>query len=71
MAGVPLNFTALAPVKPEPKILTVAPTMPPLGEKPLNDAVLITKTTLLVTVPTGVDIVIGPDVAPVGTTAVS
>jgi hypothetical protein len=68
---VPLKATLLVPVKLLPVIVTVAPTGPLVGLKPLIVGGLITvKLEPLVVLPPGVVTVIGPLVAPVGTVAV-
>jgi hypothetical protein len=68
---MPLNETALAPVRLEPVIVTVPPTGPLAGAK---DAMLGGTTTAklaaLVAVPPGVTTEIGPLVAPAGTVVV-
>lgn len=68
---VPLNFTAVAPVKRVPLMVTEAPADPLVG---LNDVivgpVVTVKLAELVAVPAGVVTEIFPVVAPVGTVAV-
>jgi hypothetical protein len=70
-AVVPLNATAVAPVKFVPVIVTVRPALPADGEK---DEIVGAGTTVkepeLVAVPPGVVTEIGPLVAPTGTVAV-
>jgi hypothetical protein len=70
-AAVPLNPTALAPVKLVPVITTLVPAGPPAGEKP---EIVGGRTTVnelaLVAVPPGVVTEMGPVVAPAGTAAV-
>jgi hypothetical protein len=72
LALVPLKRTAVAPVKFVPLIVTVVPTGPLVGEKPVMvGALAVTvKLLLLVAVPPGVLTLSGPDVAPLGTVAV-
>ncbi len=73
VAVVPLNFTAVAPVKPVPVITTEVPTGPLVG---LNDVIVgigdavTSKLVALVAVPPGVVTAMGPSVAPLGTVAV-
>jgi len=71
MAAVPLNLTAVAPVKTVPVSVTVAPTPPLVGVK-LVIVGTATKVKLeaLVAVPPGVVTVMVPEVVPVATTAV-
>lgn len=75
-AGMPLNFTALAPVKPIPLITTVAPVNPAVGVNPVTVGPPATvkfgvpRLTVLA-VPPAVITVIGPVVAPAGTVATS
>src|SRR5947199_5920748 len=70
-AVVPLNFTAVAPVKAVPVIVTLAPTAPLVGEKLVMDGGGITvKELALVPVPPAVVTLIVPVVAPLGTVAV-
>jgi len=75
-AVVPLNFTALAPVKPLPLIATVAPVKPAVGVKPVTAGPPTTvkfgvpRLTVLAA-PPAVITVIGPVVAPAGTVATS
>ena len=72
-ALVPLNLTAVTPVKLVPVRITEVPTAPLLGLKlVIVGATTVTvKLVLLVTVPPGVVTAIGPVVAPLGTRAVS
>jgi hypothetical protein len=71
VALVPLNLTALAFLKFVPVIVTDAPTLPLRGEKPeIVGAGMTVKLLGLVAVPAGVVTLIGPVVAPSGTTAV-
>src|SRR5437773_604107 len=66
LAEVPLNFTAVAPVKPEPLIVTLVPTAPLVGEKELMLGGTVTvKLVALVAVPPGVVTLIVTVVAPV------
>jgi hypothetical protein len=70
VALVPLNFTAVAPVKFVPLIVTAAPTSPLAGVKLAMVGGLITvKLPALVAVPPVVVTLIGPVVAPAGTVA--
>ena len=67
---VPLIFTAVAPVKPVPSIVTSVPTGPEAGENPLIEGGGITvKLSELVPVPPGVMTEICPVLAPAGTVA--
>src|SRR6185369_2092038 len=68
-ATVPLNFTALAPVKFNPVIETLAPAGPLAGENPSIRGATA-KLEPLVAVFNGVVTLIGPVVAPTGTVAV-
>jgi hypothetical protein len=71
LAAVPLKSTVLAPVKPLPAIVTLVPTGPLAGLKPLTAGGGATvKLVLLVPVPLGLVTSIGPLVAPGGTVAV-
>ena len=75
-AVVPLNATVFAAglaAKPVPEIVTLVPTGPLDGVKPLMVRVLgvTEKLVALVAVCPATDTRIGPDVAPVGTTAIS
>jgi hypothetical protein len=63
---VPLNFTAVAPLKFVPVIVTLAPTAPLVGVKPAMVGAAV-KLAALVAVPTGVVTLIGPLVVPAGT----
>jgi hypothetical protein len=70
LALMPLKETAVAPVKPVPKIITLVPIGPLGGEKPLIvGAPETVKLPVLIAVPPAVVTVIGPLVAPVGTLA--
>ena len=70
VAAVPLNATAVAPVKFVPLIVTLAPTNPLVGAKLVIVGGLNTvKLLALVAVPPGVVTLTGPVVAPVGTVA--
>ena len=72
VAFVPLKATAVAPVKLVPFTVTVLPTLPPFGEnEAIVGAVKTLKLLALVPVPAALVTLIVPDVAPVGTTAVS
>ncbi len=71
LAVVPLNFTALAPLKFAPVIVTLIPTAPLVGEKLLIDGGGTTvKLLALAAVPPEVVTLIVPVVAPLGTVAV-
>src|SRR6266480_1315455 len=71
LALVPLNSTALAPVKLVPLIVTLVPTGPLPGVKLVIVGGLITvKLPALLAVPPGVVTLIGPLVAPAGTVVV-
>ncbi len=74
-AETPLNFTDVAPVKFDPLMVTDVPTGPLLGEKEVivgaDAAVVTVKFVALVAVPSGVDTLIFPVMAPVGTVAVT
>jgi hypothetical protein len=70
-ALAPANLTAVAPVKPEPPIVTLVPTGPLVGLNPLIvGAGTTVKLALLVAVPPGAVTVIFPLDAPEGTVAV-
>ena len=71
LALVPLNVTAVAPVKAVPVIVTLLPTGPLVGVKlVIVGALAVTvKLLLLVAVPPGVVTLSGPLVAPLGTVA--
>src|SRR5207248_2551462 len=70
LALVPLNATALAPVKPVPLIVTLVPTGPLVGEKlAIVGALTTVNEPALVAVPPGVVTLSGPEVAPAGTVA--
>ena len=71
LALVPLNVTAVAPVKAVPLIVTLLPTGPLAGVKlVIVGALAVTvKLLLLVAVPPGVVTLSGPPVAPLGTVA--
>jgi hypothetical protein len=64
----PLNFTAVAPVKFVPLIVTIVPTAPLVGAK-LVIVGATTKLVALVAVPPGVVTLRGPVVAVAGTVA--
>jgi len=67
----PLNVTEAAPVSPVPVIVTVMPVGPAAGVNAVITGGGMTVNALLdVTVPPGVTMVIGPDVAPAGTVVV-
>src|SRR5439155_364172 len=69
-ALVPLNVTAVVPVKAVPLIVTVLPTAPLVGVKLVSVGAGITvKAVALVAVPPGVVTLIWPLVAPLGTVA--
>ena len=70
-AAVPLNVTAVAPVKFVPLIVTLVPTGPLVGAKLVIVGALAptVKLLALVAVPPGVVTVSGPVVAPAGTVA--
>ena len=69
-ALVPLNVTAVAPVKAVPLIVTVLPTGPLVGVKlVIVGAGITVKAAALVAVPPGVLTLIWPLVAPLGTVA--
>src|SRR6266480_1578688 len=71
LALVPLNSTALAPVKLVPLIVTLAPTGPLLGVKlEIVGGLMTVKLAALLAVPSEVVTLIGPLVAPAGTVAV-
>ncbi len=71
MALVPLNVTAVAPVRFVPVITTLVPTGPLVGLKlVIVGAPITVKLLALVAVPPGVVAAIGPVVAPEGTVAV-
>ena len=68
---MPLNLTAVAPVRLVPVITTAVPTKPLLGLKPVMVGAGITvKLLLVVAVPPAVVTAMVPVVAPVGTVAV-
>src|SRR5438876_353704 len=71
LALVPLNITAVAPVKAVPLIVTLVPTGPLVGVKlVIVEALAVTAKLLeLVAVPPGVVTLSGPLVAPLGTVA--
>ena len=70
VALAPLNATAVVPVKLVPLMLTLVPTGPLGGVKPVIAGGLITvKLTALMAVPPAVVTLIFPVVAPVGTVA--
>ena len=68
-AALPLNLTAVAPVKLAPVIVTTVPTGPLVGEKLVIRGPTV-KLPALVAVPPGVVTLIVPDVAPEGTVVV-
>ncbi len=70
LAETPSNCTSVAPARPEPVTVTLVPSGPLVGEKP----VILGRTRMvnevaLVAVPAGVVTEIGPLVAPLGTVA--
>src|SRR5438067_2131073 len=68
--ATPLNFTEVVPVKLSPLMVTMLPTAPLVGVKLLIVGGLITvKSSVLVSLASGVDTEIFPVVAPTGTTA--
>jgi len=70
VALTPLNVTAVAPVKFVPLIVTLVPTAPLVGVKPVIVGGFTTvKLVALVAVPPGVVTLRGPVVAPAGTVA--
>ena len=71
VAALPLNATALAPVKFVPVIVTLVPTGPLAGVKLVivGALALTVKLAELVAVPPGVVTLTGPVVAPAGTVA--
>ena len=71
-AAVPLNFTAVAPVRLLPVMVTLAPTCPLVGvnDVSVGAGLATVKLALLVAVPPGVVRLIGPLEAPAGTVAV-
>lgn len=70
VAATPLNVTAVAAVKLAPEIVTLVPGAPLVGVNPAIRGLTV-KLTGLVAVPADVVTVMGPDVAPEGTVAVS
>jgi hypothetical protein len=68
--GVPLNLTAVAPVKFVPEMTTPTPTRPLAGVNDVIVAEVTTKLVALVAVAAGVVTVIVPELAPTGTVAV-
>jgi hypothetical protein len=73
LADVVPSLTEVAPVKPEPVIVTDLPVGPYVGEKPVIFGVVAVVTVNddeLVPVPAAVVTAIGPVVAPLGTFAV-
>ena len=72
---MPLNATLVAPLRLVPLIVTVAPTGPLVGLKPLTvgggGGLVTAKLPLLVVLPAGLVTVIGPLVAPLGTVALT
>ena len=71
LALTALNVTAVAPVKFVPLIVTLVPTGPLVGVKPVivGGALTTVKLFVLVAVPPGVVTLSGPVVAPAGTVA--
>lgn len=69
MAAVAPNFTAVAPVKPVPVMMTTVPAGPITGLKLVTPGITA-KLVVLTPVPTALITLILPVVAPVGTTAV-
>ena len=71
VAALPLNATALAPVKFVPLIVTLVPVDPLVGVKLVivGALALTVKLAALVAVPAGVVTLTGPVVAPAGTVA--
>ena len=71
LAALPLNVTALAPVKFVPLIVTLVPAGPLAGAKLVivGALALTVKLAALVAVPAGVVTLTGPVVAPAGTVA--
>jgi len=69
VARMPLNRTAVAPVKFAPDITTLAPTAPPAGVKPVMRGATANAVALAAE-PNGVVTVMGPVVAAAGTVAV-
>jgi hypothetical protein len=66
-----LNFTAVAPVKAIPVIVTLKPTPVAVGEKPvMKGCGIAVKVALLTLVPPPVVTLIAPEAAPLGTVAV-
>jgi hypothetical protein len=72
VAATPLNFTAVAPARLVPAMVTTVPTPPDVGVKPVTVGRLVVVVTVksdaLVAVPAGLVTLIFPVVAPVGTT---
>ena len=69
-AAVPLNVTAVAPVKFVPLIVTLVPACPPVGVKlVIVGGICTVKLLALVAVPAAVVTLSGPVVAPAGTIA--
>ena len=70
MAALPLNVTAVAPVKFVPLMVTLAPTGPLVGAKlAIVGGFTTVKLVALVAVPADVVTPIGPVVTPAGTVA--
>ena len=70
LALTELKVTEVAPVKFVPLIVTLVPTDPLVGERPVMVGGLTTVNALeLVAVPPGVVTLSGPDLAPAGTVA--
>lgn len=68
MAVVPLKLTVVAPVNPLPVIATLEPTAPLRGKKLAIVGTASTVNGALVALPATVVTVIGPVIAPAGTT---
>ena len=72
IASVPLKVTLVAPVNPEPEMVTLVPTGPLVGAKKLTTGGATTvKLLALVPVPAVVVTLMGPVVALAGTLAVT
>ena len=70
LAALPLNSTAVAPLKFVPVIVTLAPTAPLVGVKlAIVGAGMTVKLAALIAVPPSVVTLTGPVVAPAGTVA--
>ena len=70
VAGVPLNETAVAPVKFVPVIVTPAPTPLKVGAKEVMAGITVKRVVVFKGPPLGVVTVMGPVVAPAGTVVV-